>query len=422
MLPTSGLSRALKLGGAAARAATRLATTGALPAADGLVHTLGDLRGLGAKVGQMASYLEGMSPSPEVADAFARLRQATTTSPFDEVRAVIERELEQPLDALFRDVDPTPLASASLAQVHRATRHDGRVVAIKVLHPGIHEAVDADLRQVDRVAGVAGAVIRGMPVDALIEEVRERLLDELDLRLEAWNQETYALAFDDDPDVRVPEVHPDLSAASVLTSDLVTGATLDDAAGWPGPDRDRLATSLWRLFIEGALATRLLHGDPHPGNLLPQPGGGLIALDFGCVQPLRPPDALQLRQLLRAGLTSDAAIADELRHLQGEGALTEAFIPAWQALTLPLRSRAARFDRPRAREVMARIQAAKDPRLVLRDTGLHMPPWWVLAHRTLIGLVSVLARLDANPDLAEATARAMARQPVRADDGNVTIV
>lgn len=401
-------SRTARLARAGVRATVGLAVRGAGSAADDLVDTLGDLRGLAAKVGQMASYVEGMVPTdPKAAAAFARLRTHTTVTPAAEIRAIVEEDLGP--DA-FATWDDTPLASASLGQVHRATLADGTDVAVKVLHPGIREAVAADIDQAGNIGRLASVVARGIPVDALLEEIRARLNDELDLATEARNQAAYAAAFDGDPAIAVPTVFPGHCSGRVLTTRLAEGLALEEAALAPEPLRAAWSVAVFRLFVDGALRTGLLHGDPHPGNLMFRPDGGIVGLDFGCVQPLDDDALAQLRALLSAALDQSDAIGERLGRICGSGRLTDAMVPAWRGILAPLGSVPFRVDRAHALQIAAAVRASKDPRITLRSDRTRVPPWFLLSHRTFIGLLSVLSRLDAPADYAKSTRAALARR------------
>lgn len=405
---TRPLARTAKLARAGVRATVGLAVRGAGSSAEDLVDTLGDLRGLAAKIGQMASYIEGMVPDDaRAAEAFGRLRARTTVSPATEVRAIVEFDLGGSIDERFTAWEDVPLASASLGQVHRAALPDGTDVAVKVLHPGIREAVAADLGQAERIGRFASLVARGFPVDALIDEIRTRLNDELDLTTEARHQSTYAAAFDGDPAIAIPKVYPAWSSSRVLTSGFAEGLPLEEAIHASVALRTAWSVAVWRLFVDGALRTGLLHGDPHPGNLMFRSDGTIVGLDFGCVQPLDDDAMASFRALLAAGLDAPGQIAGRLARIQGPGRLTEAMAPAWVAILAPLSTRPFRIEKSLARQVAVAIRASKDPRVSLLNQGVRIPPWFLLSHRTFLGLISVLAQLDAPADYAASTRAAL---------------
>lgn len=409
-LPTTRLSRAARL------ARTGLRTTAALASggeawAESLADGLGELRGLATKVGQMASYMEGMVPAdPRAMAAMARLRAGAATSEPAAVRAVVEEELGAPVGELFATWEDTPLASASLGQVHAATLADGREVVVKVQHPGVADAVASDLAQAHAVAATVGAMARGMPVEAILAEVEARLAEELDYRAEARFQAAYASAFAGDAEVAVPEVIADRSAGRVLTATRGYGASVDEATGADEALRKAWVRSTWRAFVEGALRTGLLHGDPHPGNLLLQPDGGLVLLDYGCVQPLDDGEREQLVRLLAACTTGgEADVHAALVAIAGPGPMVDALVPVWREC-LPAAGRPTRVDRARAQRIGQAMMYAKRPSVAFRGGARGFPPWFALAHRTFLGLASAVAPLDVAVDLGGLTALALRAQ------------
>jgi Ser/Thr protein kinase RdoA (MazF antagonist) len=243
----------------------------------------------------------------------------------------------------------------------------------------------------------------------LIAEIRARLTDELDLAKEATHQRAYAAAFAGDAQVGVPEVHPAWCTRDVLTTTLVTGAGLEEAALGPEASRAAWAVAAWRLFVDGALRTSLLHGDPHPGNLLFRPDGGLWGLDYGCVQPLAPPDRAAVASLLASAGRGPSAVRAAVAAIVGaEGVFTDALADVWTDLLAPATVAHFRVDKAHAQKVAASIRRSKDPRITFRGGGAQVPPWFVLAHRTFVGLVSVLARLDVAADYVTPTRAALA--------------
>ena len=408
MLTRSG-ERLTFLARAGVGAARRL-TGGVGAAAEPFADALGDLRGLATKVGQMASYIEGMVPEdPRAAAAFAQLRNHTTHTEPQAIRAVVEEDLGAPVYSLFREWDDTPLASASLGQVHRATLLDGTRVAVKVQHPGIVEAVANDITQAERLGKLIGALASGIPVPDLIREVKARLHDELNYEEEARSQLRYRAAFVDIPGIQVPEVYLPYTSRRVFTSTFVSGLGLDEIRTEVYPLRSARAATLWRVFVEGALRTNLLHGDPHPGNLLFPPEGGLILLDYGCMQPLQVDGITFFTQILKAACQSERDLQQELHHQLGDGKMVEAVIGVWSELLAPLSADTFRVDRPHAQRVASAVRAAKHPSVSF-SRNKPLPPWLLVAHRTFVGLISVLAQLDSPASYRSMTLEALEKR------------
>jgi predicted unusual protein kinase regulating ubiquinone biosynthesis (AarF/ABC1/UbiB family) len=271
-VPRGKLSRFALLATAGARTGLSLLTkSGSQATAERTALVLGRMRGLAAKVGQIASYVDGVLPEANretYEAAFAKLRDQAMRSSFEDVRRVIEGDLGAPLGELFASFEEQPFASASIGQVHRATRHDGREVAVKVQHVGIAEAVEADLSNasvLEPLASLAG----GGKVDSkqVFAEMRERLREELDYALEAERQRAFREIHADDPHVHVPEVHDDRCGPRVLTAEFVRGASLDEIAREATEDARRAyAETMWRFVFKGNLVGGMFNADPTPAT------------------------------------------------------------------------------------------------------------------------------------------------------------
>lgn len=252
--------------------------------AQALVATLGEMKGLAMKVGQMVS----MNPellTPEIRAVVSKLQNQAPPMPYAVVKQVIEEELKAPPEALFAEFDQTPLAAASLGQVHRAVTKDGMKVAVKVQYPEIRQALKADLSNINVLVKVLSTSTGLVEGKGYFDEVREHLENELDYRREAELARAYARAAAPLPDVVVPKVFDALTAERVLTLELLEGQHLKDFLHQePFPPNDQrfaaarlLIRAVWGPF----LTSGLMHADPHPGNFLLLPGGKLGVLDYG---------------------------------------------------------------------------------------------------------------------------------------------
>jgi ABC1 atypical kinase-like domain len=224
---------------------------------------------------------------------------------------MIETELGQPPDKLFAEFDPQPLAAASIGQVHPATLHDGRRVAVKVQYPGVEQAIKADLANTEllvtffrlltsTMAGRFQADWRGLAL-----EVSERIGEEIDYRMEAANQQQFASIYRRHPFIRIPEVHPQFSTRRVLTMDLVEGLRYADALAADQPLRDHWAEAIYRFNVGSLGRNRMINADPHPGNYLFHPDGTVTFLDFGCVKHFTEQQVLSLARTVRATIARD---------------------------------------------------------------------------------------------------------------------
>lgn len=409
-LPTGRLGRLARMAALGARTGAGLLVSrdrGEAVAARA-AEVLGTMRGLAAKIGQMASYVDGFVPDSHheaFAGALATLRDATATTPYDAVRAVIEAELGAPVTELFATFEARPFASASIGQVHRATLNGGREVAVKVQHPGIERAIAADLDNASVIEPLVRAM-GGEKVDSarIFREVRERFEEELDYRREAAHQRAFAAAFAGHDDVRVPAVIDDRSARRVLTSELVHGASLDDASGALEADRAAWARTLWCFTFTSILRHGRFHADPHPGNFVFQPGGRVAFLDFGCVQDLAPAHVEHVRAMHHAAIARDEhAFARGCAALLGSrgGSYERVMVAYLRLCYAPLFESPFRITRAYAADVVRRTQDMKQEIFFAKDgSTVPIPPGMLFVNRLQFGFYSVLARLDCELDYA----------------------
>jgi predicted unusual protein kinase regulating ubiquinone biosynthesis (AarF/ABC1/UbiB family) len=274
---------------AIARGVRRLAgadPTGlSLGTAEKLVATLGELKGAAMKLGQTASMDPDLFP-PEVLAVLARLQNEAPPMPWRTVREVVEEELGGTPEQLYAEFSREPMAAASLGQVHRARMHDGRVVVVKVQYPGIAAALQADIDNLGAVVKAVALTGRAMDGRAYFQELAEELTHELDYRREAQLAKEFAQATAPLPDVKVPAVVDERTAARVLTLELLEGQTLKAfLAGAPNnAERLRLSGLLIRAIHGTFLLQGTVHADPHPGNYMVMPDGRLGVMDFGSVK------------------------------------------------------------------------------------------------------------------------------------------
>jgi predicted unusual protein kinase regulating ubiquinone biosynthesis (AarF/ABC1/UbiB family) len=270
----------------------------AMQTADDITATLGTMKGVMVKLGQMASYVDdGLAPS--VRRTLSRLQDSVPPMSAELAAGVIEDELGQRPEQLFERWDPEPIAAASIGQVHRAITRDGRAVAVKVQYPGIAEMMAADLDNVSLLRRMLRVTAPSQDVDALIAELRERVLEELDYRKEAVNQQTLHRYFEQHPTISVPEIVGDLSGRRVVTSELVTGSRFADILAWPQHERDLAGETLYRFVFRSLYEVRAFNGDPHPGNYLFHGDGKVTFLDFGMVKHFTDTDLQPLMQMAR---------------------------------------------------------------------------------------------------------------------------
>jgi predicted unusual protein kinase regulating ubiquinone biosynthesis (AarF/ABC1/UbiB family) len=255
----------------------------ALQTAEDVTATLGTMKGVLMKLGQMASYVDdGLSPGAR--RTLSRLQDSVPPMSPELAAQVVTEELGLPPEQAFATWDPEPIAAASIGQVHRAITRDGRAVAVKVQYPGIAETIEADLGNVALLRRMLKVTAPSQDVDALIAELRERVTEELDYRTEARNQQMFARFYSGHPTIAIPGIVGELSARRVVTSELADGARFAELAGWPQAERDLAGETIYRFVFRSLYEAHAFNGDPHPGNYLFGGGGRVTFLDFGLVK------------------------------------------------------------------------------------------------------------------------------------------
>ena len=252
-----------------------------------LKRLLLSLQGIFIKAGQLISMLSNFLP-----DYFRReleeLQDRIPPRPLSEISGRIRKELGQDPGVLFAEFDRDPIASASLAQVHLARLHDGRQVAVKVQYLDIEATTEIDLRTIKGLLSFYGFFLRIKGLGNLHSQFSEMIKEELDFRLEAQHIETIAANFTGNPHVFFPKVIHELSSERVLTTEYMQGVNISDLEKLTelNIDRQALAERVVTAYCQMIFSDGIYHADPHPGNILVQPDGSIVFLDFGAVAKL----------------------------------------------------------------------------------------------------------------------------------------
>ncbi len=271
------------------------------------LHDLGiHLAGLFVKLCQVVGARADNFPEPFIR-RLGRFHDAVPPRAFAEMRARIERELDRPIGEVFATVDETPLAAASLAQVHRATLRDGTPVAVKVQYAEIARLARVDLACLRIVARIAGQVSRSFDLRAIIDEIAEFVGLELDFVREAAATERVGAAMVDDPTVRVPRIHREYTTERLLVLEYLDGIKVTDLDRLQaaGHDLGRVARRIGRLYARMIFEQGFFQGDPHPGNLLVMAGTVIGLLDFGLAKELPPGFGAAVGELVTRALAGD---------------------------------------------------------------------------------------------------------------------
>jgi predicted unusual protein kinase regulating ubiquinone biosynthesis (AarF/ABC1/UbiB family) len=367
--------------------------------AEQIFRVLGELKGGALKLGQALSIFEAALP-PEIAGPYratlTRLQEAAPPLPAGTVHRVLVADLGVDWRDYFTGFDDTPAAAASIGQVHRATWRDGRPVAVKIQYPGAGKALISDFTQLSRLGRLFSVLMPGLDVRPLLDELRKRVAEELDYRLEAGSQEAFADAYSGDPEFLVP--HVVLATDHVLVTEWIDGTPLSKViAEGSTEDRNRAGILIVRFLFSGPARAGLLHADPHPGNFRLMDDGRLGVLDFGAVDRL--PDGFPhfFGKLLRL-MHENRDIETVEAELRLNGFLKEGVdvdLDALHAYLAPLaepsKVESFKFSREWLRAEASRVT---DMRSAAVGRRLNLPPTYILIHRVSTAGIGVLCQLE----------------------------
>jgi|tagenome__1003787_1003787.scaffolds.fasta_scaffold20904511_2 predicted unusual protein kinase regulating ubiquinone biosynthesis (AarF/ABC1/UbiB family) len=372
--------------------------------AEQLFAVLGQLRGGAMKVGQALAVYESMMPA-ELAEpyrrALVRLQAQGPPLPARDVHRVLDEQLGRQWRTRLPEFDDVPTAAASIGQVHRARTAQGRPVAVKIQYPGADQALETDLRVLERFARLFTLIVPGLDARAVMRELRARTLEELDYRAEADHQRAFAAEYGGGEHLHVPAVIA--SAPKVLVSEWLDGTSLARIIGQPADDgadlhaHDRHGHTIVETMFSSPVRIGLLHADPHPGNFLLLADGRLGMVDFGATAAMPggipPVLARTLRHL------ADGEREQMMALLRAEGFIhgdvgPDDVLAYIGALADPLRVPRFRFDRAWMAAQGARVADLRGA--AYRETGraLTLPADHLVFLRVLTGWMNVLAQLD----------------------------
>jgi len=269
---------------------------------------LARMRGAVMKLGQLMSMDGSDIFTPEAAEILSTLRERATPMPLSQLAQVLEREYGAGWDRQFKRFEFTPIAAASIGQVHRAETRDGRRLALKIQFPGVRESIDSDIANLALLGRSFGMAPKGVDIAPFLEEARRQLHREADYEAEAEALESYRTWVGDDPDFYIPAVHRDLTTRHILAMDFAEGVSVDRLAGpeYRRAERDRAATLLMRLTLRELFEFGLVQTDPNFGNYLYDAANRrIVLLDFGATKPVAPELVEQYRRLARSAVQGD---------------------------------------------------------------------------------------------------------------------
>lgn len=364
-----------------------------------LTDRLGELRGLGAKLGQIVSFIDPTLPE-EVRSTLARLQRGAVASEWSAVKNTVEQAFGPRAAMLLASLDPSPVAVASVGQVHRATLAGYGPLAVKIRHPGIEQALRADFSTAIGGVAMANALTFGLARDskALVDEARTAILEECDYRQEAAYQREFAAWLAGDAVLLVPEVIDAWSTQSVLTTRWEPGLTLEEFLQQEPTqaERNRAAEALFRAWVGGFHVLGLLHADPHPGNFAFR-DGRVVLYDFGCVRRFRRDHTQAFAGLVRALQTGDLpallAAAEAFGFKVSGTSQAATFERFARAFFAPMLVRGPSVIPP---DRAVELRDAMQDKLALSKLGV--PAHLLFLLRLRFGLYAVLAKLGARLD------------------------
>ena len=368
--------------------------------AEQLFSILGELKGGAMKMGQALSIFESALPEDLAAPYRAALNQLQDSAPpmpESLMRQALAAAMGEEWENKFQYFNFQPAHAASIGQVHKGVWHDGRRVAVKVQYPGAAKALDSDIQQASRVARLMSMIAPGIDIDPIIDELKHRMVEELDYEREARSQQRFAEAFTDDLDVAIPQVV--FSASTVLVTEWLDSSPLSKViTHGDQEERNRMGLKYERFLLSGPARCGLLHADPHPGNFRVTPDGRLGVLDFGAVAEL--PDGLPqaMGRLLKISMNNNPQeVVDGLRE---EGFLLPNITVDPQQLhdylapfTEPAESEYFTFSRDWMRTQFSRINDPRQPEFTI-GFKINLPPSYLLIHRVWLGSIGVLSQLE----------------------------
>ena len=369
-----------------------------------LADRLSNLRGAAMKLGQMISMDSGDFLPPELAQVMARLRDDAHHMPPQQLQQVLAAQWGKDWRTRFRRFEPRPIAAASIGQVHRATTHDGRVLAIKVQYPGVRESIDSDVDNVATLLRVSGLLPKELDIAPLLAEAKRQLAEEADYAREGAQMTLFGRLLADNPNLLVPVLDPEFTTTNVLAMSFLEGEPIESLTTAPQETRDAVTTTLIHLVLRELFEFGVMQTDPNFANYRYQPDTGrLVLLDFGAARAVDPDSANAYRSLLQVLLDNDRSGARQAAlaagflgqgAIDGHGDQLDGMID----IILGEVNRPGAFDFGDRRFV--RTLSEQGMAIAADKAAWHIPPAGILfVQRKISGTALLAARLKARVDV-----------------------
>lgn len=432
-VPSSRLGRLVRLGSMATGVAGNMLMAGVQQLAHGkrpnlsdllltpanvlkITKQLAEMRGAAMKVGQLLSMDAGNLLPPELAAILARLRSDANAMPQRQVQAVLSANWGAQWQQRFELFSFTPIAAASIGQVHRAKTRDGRDLAIKIQYPGVRKSINSDVNNVASLLRISGLLPKTLDFAPFLTEAKRQLREEADYQAEGAHLQRFSELLADAPEFLVPTLHADLTTKNVLAMSFVAGVPVETLVNAPQEVRDRVVSLLVGLLFRELFEFCLMQTDPNFANYRYDPESKkLILLDFGATRSFTPAFGQAFRQLMTAAMANDragmtrAGLAIGYFDAHTQPKHQAAMLDIFEMALIPLCSEGA-FD-----------FGSTDMAQRLREAGLalgldrdfwHVPPIDTLfLHRKLGGLYLLAARLKARVNVRQLYLTFLASSP-----------
>ncbi len=401
----------------AERAAQLALLKNAQKTADAMLKTLGEMKGLPLKFGQMASYIDGLAPpgyEDRFQEALKKLQAKAPPLSVEAARKVVTAELGVP-EEIFAEWEAEPFAAASIGQVHRATTRNGEKVAVKVQYPGIDKAIENDLKSISLLEMMIAPMGRKYKTKETLDEIKSVFMAELDYRTEAENADLFRRIHlldrrdgDGEADIVIPRVFHNLTTKRVLTMELLGGQDYSQfCESASQEDKNAASRTIWTFMFKPLFEHGMLYADPHPGNYRFLGGGRVGFLDFGCVKEIPPALIAGMKRYIVAAMDEqwddfERECADVLGYDPTDTEAFRLYVEYTKLLLKPLTMDGTyKHTRAAAKETVAFLVRGskkiwkKEPGQVLPNLPkpIDMPQDFTFINRLQWGLASVMGGL-----------------------------
>ena len=395
----------------AEREAQRKVVENAKKTAEAMLKTLGEMKGLPLKLGQMASYIDGLAPpgyEEKFQEVLKKLQAKAPPLSREAAIKVITSELGAP-EEVFAEWEPDPFAAASIGQVNRAVTHTRDRVAVKVQYPEIDKAIENDLKSISLLESMVAPIGRKYHSKETLDEIKAVFLAELDYRQEADNAEKFRTmhrVLEQDEDIVIPKIFHSLSSKRVLTAELIGGVDYATfCAEASQEDRNKTSATIWRFMFRSLFKHGVLYADPHPGNYRFLGDGKVAFLDFGCVKVMPPALVAGTKRYVTAAMDQDwdeleRACIEVLGYDPNDAEAFKLYMDYTKLVLEPLtRDGVYKHTHEIAREAVAflvrggkKLMKPKDGDILPNlPKPIHMPQDHTFMNRLQWGLASVMA-------------------------------